>query len=115
MARNGRGTVVPKIVLPPGVVARLDRLAASQGLRGRVVLASRAALAGFEMMLAHPPKKYTQPGGVARQQEDAGVKVELRPADLARIERHAADVGAARNVIVAMAVVRGLRALGAAS
>jgi hypothetical protein len=114
LKRNAAGNVELRIYLPPRTVAWLDARANADGLRGRHILASRACLAGFKAMEEHPPKRHAPPGRERRRRaaSDNGVKVELRPADAMRIERYADERHVPRNVVVAMAVSRGLVLLG---
>jgi hypothetical protein len=114
LKRNASGNVELRIYLPPRTVAWLDARANADGLRGRHILASRACLAGFKAMEEHPPKRHAPPGRERkrRSMEDNGIKVELRPADALRIERYADERHVPRNVVVAMAVSRGLVLLG---
>jgi hypothetical protein len=109
LAKSPRGTITARVLLPAATVAQLDRLAAARGMRGRNVLAGQMALAGFAALEAHPPKRHEPPGGAMRGADDAGVKVELKPAELQRIERYAEARALGRNLVLALAIVRGLK------
>lgn len=112
LARNARGNVELRVLLPDDIMAAVDVLVEGPPpLRGRKAVVTHALPLGFAAMLKRAPRVHEAPAGERKARGAQGPVLEVPPAELARIDAYAAEHGTARSVVVAMAVVRGVAAM----